>query len=221
VFRTSFFLAGAHGSDPFCSRGQAAAESISEGYNGLAGYTQTRTLGEQVDPSSEPPFTGVAELWFAREEDALDAELREDSLRPLLASESAIAQVSTGDARTVMRLPRFYEGGLIKGVFPFRRQQRLSVEAFQRYWWLEHGPIAALTEGAVCYTQCHPPAACYSNGQPPFDGITELYWPDVAAARSAMSSRQMIEDQATDAQNFAEPGSVILFLAEEEIVIPA
>ena len=31
----------------------------------------------------------------------------------------------------------------------------------------------------------------------------------------------MIEDQATDSQNFAEPGSVILFLAGEEVVIPA
>jgi hypothetical protein len=29
-----------------------------------------------------------------------------------------------------------------------------------------------------------------------------------------------VEDQAADAQKFAQPGSVILFLAREEVVIP-
>ena len=42
---------------------------------------------------------------------------------------------------------------------------------------------------------------------------------DVAAARAAMKSRQMTEDQSTDAKDFAEPGTVLLFLATEEVVI--
>jgi uncharacterized protein (TIGR02118 family) len=124
-------------------------------------------------------------------------------------------------ARTVMRLPEHHQGGFIKGVFPFRRQDHLSVADFQHYWWLNHGPIAALTEQAVYYLQCHPLAETYTRGRPPYDGITELHWRDVAAARAAMASRQMVEDQASDAQNFAEPGSVVLFLAEEEVVIAA
>ena len=124
-------------------------------------------------------------------------------------------------ARTVMRLPAHHDGGLIKGVFPFRRRADLGVADFQRYWWLNHGPIAALTEQAVYYLQCHPLVETYERGRPPFDGITELHWPDVAAARAAMASRQMTEDQSNDARNFVDPDSVVLFLAAEEVVLAA
>jgi len=221
MFKTSFFLEGPVGSDPFRYGGEAAAQAIAGQIQGLAGYTQTRTLSEQVDPTTDAPFTGVAECWFVAESAAREAEAESAILAALLTPETRIGPSLSGMIRTVMRLPSYYDGDCIKGVFPFRCQDRLSVEGFQRYWWNEHGPIAARTEAALCYTQCHPSEARYADGRPPFDGITELYWPDAASARAAMSSRQMIEEQATDAQNFAEPGSVILFLAEEEIVIAA
>ncbi len=220
MFKTSFFLEGPEGSDPFRLAGEAAAATIAAGFPTLTGYIQSRTLTEQVDPSAGSPFTGVAELWFGTEAEAFAAEREAGRLEGLLSDGTRPGPTVSGMMRTVMRLPSFYEGGLIKGVFPFRRQERLSVEDFQHYWWLKHGPIAALTEGSGCYSQCHPVPARYAERRPPFDGVTELYWKDVAAARAAMSSRQMVEDQSTDAKNFAEPGSVILFLAREEAVLP-
>ena len=219
MFKTSFFLEGPVGSDPFRFQGEAAADAIVACAPSLAGYVQTRTLEEQVDPGADAPFTGIAELWFAQEPAALAMERQPDKLEALLSTETRIGRTATGMMRTVMRLPSYYDGGHIKGVFPFRCLDTLAVEAFQRYWWLEHGPIAARTAGAVCYTQCHPAQSRYAESRPAFDGITELYWPDAATARAAMASRQMIEEQAGDAQNFAEPGSVILFLAREELVI--
>lgn len=221
MFKSSFFLEGPEDSDPFRCGGTEAAEIVAGCFPGLAGYTQTRTLADQVDPSARSPYTGVAEFWFAEQADALAAEVQGERLVALLTGETQVGASASGMIRTVMRTPSFYESGFIKGVFPFRRRDSLSVEAFQRYWWLEHGPVAALTEGSVCYTQCHPPKARYASGRPPFDGITELYWPDVAAARAAMGSRQMVEVQAADARNFAEPDSVVLFLAGEEVVIAA
>ena len=221
MFKTSFYLEGPEGDDPFALGGADAAVAIADRFPGVAGYTQTRTLAEQVDPRASSPFVGVAELWFAAEGVALTAEGNGAMLGDLLAAGTRVGPALSGMMRTVMRLPSFYGSNLIKGVFPFRAQEALGVEAFQRYWWQEHGPIAALTEGAACYTQCHPAQARYPDRRPPFDGVTELYWPDVATARAAMASRQMIEDQATDSQNFAEPGSVILFLAREEVVLPA
>lgn len=221
MFKSSFFLKGSDGGDPFQSRGDEAAELVSACFPALSGYTQSRTLPEQVDPAAAVPFTGVAELWFNCESAAIAAEGEAGKLSDLLARGTSVVATASGMMRSVMRLPSFYDGGLIKGVFPFRCQDSIRFEAFQSYWWQQHGPIAARTEGAVCYTQCHPTAACYADGQPAFDGITELYWPDVAAARAAMGSRQMIEVQAADAENFAEPGSVLLFLASEEVVIPA
>ena len=75
-----------------------------------------------------------------------------------------------------------------------------------------------MTDAAVYYLQCHPLFETYARGRPPYDGITELHWTDVTTARAAMASRQMTEDQATDAKNFVEPGSVLLFLAVEEVI---
>lgn len=219
MYKSYFFLEGPLGSDAFATGGAAAAAALQAAVPEAVGYTQTRTLAEQIAADAAPLYTGVAELWFATPEAALNSATQAAALEPLLAAETRIGPIVTGMARTVMLLPRFYDGGLMKGVFPFRRQARLSVADFQRYWWQNHGPIAALTEQAVFYLQCHPLAATYARGRPPYDGVTELHWPDVAAARAAMASRQMLEDQSRDAQNFAEAGSVALFLAVEETVI--
>ena len=221
MFKTYFFLEGAAGSDAFRSNSEAAAQAIRAAIPQAVGYTQTRTLAEQVNAESVPPYVGVAELWFATPDAALDSIRQAAALASLLSPGTRVGPIVTGMARTVMRLPAHHRGGFIKGVFPFRRQEHLSVTDFQRYWWLNHGPIAALTEQAVYYLQCPPLPQTYARGRPPFDGITELHWPDVAAARAAMASRQMTEDQSSDAQNFAEPGSVVLFLAEEEEVVRA
>ena len=218
MFKTSFFLEGPEGSEPFRHGGEVAREIISLRCPTLAGYVQSRSLVEQVNPARSAPFIGVVELWFAREADAL--AIRAEELEDLLTGQTCVGTTVTGMMHTIMRLPSYYEGEHIKGVFLFRCLESLDIDAFQRYWLLEHGPIAALTEGAVCYTQCHPPAAGYAQQRPDFDGVSEFCWPDVAAARAAMRSRQMVEDQASDAQKFAQPGSVILFLASEEVVIP-
>jgi uncharacterized protein (TIGR02118 family) len=224
VFKTSFFLEGSAGNEPFRYGGEAAREIISSRCPALAGYVQSRSLAEQLNPARSAPFSGVAELWFAREEDALAMALQTDeqaeALEDLLSAETSVGAVVSGMMHTIMRLPSYYDGDHIKGVFVFKCLEALDIDAFQRYWLREHGPIAALTEGALCYTQCHPPAAFYGEGRPAFDGISEFYWPDAATARAAMRSRQMVEDQASDAQKFAQPGSVILFLAGEEVVIP-
>lgn len=221
MYKTYVFLEGEAGADPFRYRGAEGASAVSAQLPALAGYTQTRTLDEQIDASEPPPFVGIAELYFTDIEAALDTTAQADAVQSMLTEAGRIGPISVGLARTVLRLAAHHDGGLIKGVFPFRRKADLSVADFQAYWWLHHGPIAALTQDAVYYLQCHPLPASYEQGRPPYDGITELHWRDVGAARAAMASRQMTEDQANDSQNFVEPGSVLLFLAEEEVLIPA
>ena len=221
MFKSYFFLEGEAGAEPFLAGGSDAADLLRGAVPPAAGYVQTRTLAQQINDEDEPPYIGIAELWFARAAHALNSAAHAQALNGMLAPDVRVGPIVTGAARTVMRLPEHHTGRHIKGVFPFRRKTGMSVGEFQHYWWLNHGPIAALTESAVYYLQCHPLGESYERGTPPYDGITELHWPDVAAARSAMASRQMREDQSNDASNFAEPGSVVLFLAREEVVIPA
>jgi uncharacterized protein (TIGR02118 family) len=215
MFRTSFFLSGA---DPFLLRGETAGREIRRLHAPVRGYLQTRATAEQI-ADAPPAYDGVAELWFDTPEAAHIASKAAYPLQGLIRPGVNIAKRSVGMERPVMLLPSFRRGAGIKGVFPFGKKKGQRVEDFQTHWWHRHGPIAALTEGASAYIQCHPMPFLYSVVDPAFDGITEIWWPDVATARTAMKSRQMTEDQSNDAKNFAEPGSVQLFLAAEEVVI--
>ena len=124
-----------------------------------------------------------------------------------------------GRERTVLRTADFAHGRGVKGVFPFLRRADFNVADFQRYWWHKHGPIAGRTEGALGYLQCHPLPGSYDQSVADFDGVTELFWPDYATASAAMASRQMTENQSTDAKNFVDTDSVRLFFAVEEVVL--
>lgn len=201
-------------------RGDAAAAECQAHCPDVVSYTQTRALADQVEAGAMPAYAGVAEFLFLEPQQAIAAGRAPERLAALFRDgRDAVGPTITGLIRTVMRQPAHLTGSSIKGVFPFRRRAQLNVESFQRYWWQQHGPVAALTEEALCYLQCHPLKATYDGQQPAYDGITELHWPDAAAARRAMASRQMREEQAGDAQNFVDPRSVVLFLAEEERII--
>ena len=95
----------------------------------------------------------------------------------------------------------------------------MSVGDFQDHWWHTHGPIAALTEDALAYYQTHPMVSTYGSRSPDFDGVTEIYWPDMESAEAAVASRQMMEDQANDAQTFVDLDRLTLFFGVEEIII--
>ena len=240
------FLTAAPGADPFRHRGAAALGELHRVAPAAVEYVQTRTLERQLSEAlslpqngtppapkeqpvrreavsicsieEPPPFAGVAEFRFDYAAPAVEAASDVAKLANLWADDASASKVVAGHERTIMRLPSHVHGQGIKGVFPFDRKPGISIDYFQAYWWRTHGPIAARTEGALAYFQCHPLRHLYENGAPGFDGITELHWPDFAAAEAAMASRQMREDQSQDALNFADTDTVQLFMAQEEIV---
>ena len=59
----------------------------------------------------------------------------------------------------------------------------------------------------------------YGSSAPDFDGVTEIYWPDMESSEAAVASRQMTEDQASDAQTFVDLDRLTLFFGLEEIII--
>ncbi len=217
MFKTYYFLEGDPQRDPFAVSGNEATRTAAALLPRAAGVTLTRSLAEQVDPNARAAFAGVAEIWHFRAEDAL-ARAEHAGVERLLAPGVRIGPVITGLARVVLRTADYAIGAGVKCVFPFRRKSGMSIEAFQRRWWHGHGPIAARTEGALLYLQCHPLPETYAASPPAFDGVTELHWLDLAAARRAMASRQMREDQGSDSPHFAAAGSVQMFAAQEEVL---
>ena len=202
----------------FRAGGDSAAQAALDAFAGVAGNIQTRPIETQPG-DAPPPYSGVAELWFANADDAWSAMADSEALRPLLGDGVSIAAVVVGLERTVMRRPEHAHGSGIKGVYPFNRKPGMNVPEFQAYWWHNHGPIAARTEHALAYYQCHPLQDANAPVRSAFDGVTEIHWPNATDALAALSSRQMAEDQGGDAVNFVDTDSVQLLLAQEEVVI--
>ena len=218
MIKVIVFLLAAEGAEVFRATGDAAAQAARKAFADVAGYIQTRPTDTQPG-DAPPPYSGVAELWFTQADDAWRAMADTEALRPLLGDGVSIAAVVVGRERTVMRLPEHAHGSGIKGVYPFNRKADMSVPDFQAYWWHNHGPIAARTEHALAYYQCHPLPDAGAPVRSAFDGVTEIHWPNADDALAALSSRQMAEDQGGDAANFVDTGSVQLLLAQEEVVI--
>ncbi len=221
MFKLYCFLqsTGEAGQDPFHTKGAAALERLQATCPAATGYVQTRALAEQIGEGA-PTYGASAELYFADAETLLEHWRAPQGLADLWNGDAVrLSATVAGLVRCVMRLPAHHHQPGIKAVFPFKRRSDLSVADFQAHWWHNHGPIAADTESALYYPQCHPLPECYANGtQPDYDGVTELHWHDFASADSAMASEQMRVDQATDAKRFTDP-DVGMYLAQEEVIL--
>lgn len=210
MFKVYFLLEG----EAFKYHGDEAAEYVRQAYPNVSGYVQTTLLDEQIPGRDPAGYAGTVEMWFRHAADALAA-----ADAPLAMSDGSVKAVVAGHERVVMRLPDHLAEDRIKGVYPFRRKPGMSVEDFQHHWWHNHGPIAARTEEALYYVQTHVLPECYDSGTPDYDGVTELHYRDRDAAIRATFSRQMREDQGSDAVNFVDLASVELFLVKEDVII--
>ncbi|MFK7914533.1 MAG: EthD domain-containing protein [Pseudomonadales bacterium] len=205
--------------DAFTASGAAARTLVQATCPTVTGYVQSRALTQQIGDRA-PSYAASAELYFANAAALLDSWRQPEALAGLWNNRAVtLSATVAGLVRCVIRLPAHHHEPGIKAVFPFNRRSGMSVTDFQTHWWQRHGPIAADTESALYYPQCHPLPACYENGaQPDYDGVTELHWRDFASADAAMASEQMRVDQATDAKRFTDP-DVGIYLAEEEVII--
>lgn len=211
MYKTCFLMNA--GEDPFLFKGHDAEALVRAAFPGIKGYVQTRALPDQESPA----FSGLAELWF--DDSSLAIAACVTGIGELLAERAQVQSCQAGMERVVMRTAEYFTADRIKGVYPFRKRPDLTLEAFQDHWWHIHGPIAALTEEALSYVQIHTLADSFKTVNPVYDGITEISWPDIQAAGRAIGSRQMREDQGSDAPNFVDMESISLFMAKEEVVI--
>jgi hypothetical protein len=116
---------------------------------------------------------------------------------------------------------------MIKLVYAVRRRADLTPDAF-RARWLVHGPLvreAAAAIGARRYVQSHTletplnAALAASRGMDEaFDGITEVWWDDLAALEAGMGTPEGIEAARRlldDEREFIDLAASFLFLTEE------
>jgi hypothetical protein len=120
---------------------------------------------------------------------------------------------------------------MIKLVFCACRRPDITPEAFYHYWLNIHGPkVRAVAEkiGARKYIQSHTCEPHINQAfiesrdlQPPYDGITEVWWDDAEALSSGFGSEQgkvisqlLIEDE----QNFLDVSRCTAFITREHLI---
>jgi uncharacterized protein (TIGR02118 family) len=93
------------------------------------------------------------------------------------------------------------------------------VAEFQDYLRTKHAPLVPRTPHLLRYVQCHVLPETYDSDAPPaYDGVAELWWPDVEKFKQSWASPELQVEQLTDARKFVGEGSQS-FLAVENRVI--
>ncbi len=107
---------------------------------------------------------------------------------------------------------------MIKVVAVLCKRPDMSREEFVRYWREVHAPMAQRMEGVRRYV-INPTREAFAMGEPPFDGVAELWFDDAAAARAAFASPAGVAT-TQDIQKFAQEDKLQVVIAEEMTIIP-
>lgn len=187
----------------------------------LRRYVQSHRLARPAPGFAPSRYEGIAEIWF----DDLDTALAlpgepqyAERLRPDEANFIAPAgpvMLFTREHVVVPGPPFDRDTPAMKALFLTRRREGMSVEDFQAHWLERHAPLAARNPGMLRYVQCHVCPELYERGTPAFDGVAELWWPDLESLEAAYADESVQADQIRDLERFIDFGATEGLLAEE------
>ncbi|WP_158595965.1 EthD domain-containing protein [Oleomonas cavernae] len=120
---------------------------------------------------------------------------------------------------------------MIKLVYCIRKRTDLPAEEFRKYWLEQHGPLVrsvAAQINAAKYVQSHTVepglngVLQQSRGlAEPYDGITEVWWEDVADLHAAMATaegRAAMGRLVDDESKFIDFAHSRVFMTEEQVI---
>ena len=141
-------------------------------------YVQTHTLDDPANEAAqaargdmEPAYDGVAELWWASEQELienLDSPAAVAAGAALLEDESKFIDLPQSPLWFAYEYPQInpspenitahVKSGVVRVFFPLRHQSTLTEEQARHYWLTHHGPIVrshGQATGTLCYRQVH------------------------------------------------------------------
>lgn len=182
-------------------------------------YIQTHPL-QQGYSKGELVFDGVGEVWFDDEEAfrtaAKTAEFRE-------ASKDAARFVDISTMKTLpVEVVLIKDGEVpplsIKCIKFVNKRQDLELDAFQRYWQEQHGPLAARIVTVRRYEQNHVKKSAYDHGRPVFDGFAVTWFDSTSDMRRGTTTNEYLATRADEA-NFLPPGRLPMILGREHVIV--
>jgi uncharacterized protein (TIGR02118 family) len=187
-------------------------------------YVQSHCLPEDMPDTPPAPYDGVAEVWFDDLQTALSLGENPEYLEGAYLDEPNFAAPNAPFLLAIENvvvpgpeLEKDTDG--VKAIVLAKRKPGLSVEEFQAYWRDTHAPLVPKTPGLRRYVQCHLVPEMYANGEPAYDGVAELTWPDLASFEAGWRSEEMQVEQFTDVRNFIDLKKICGLLAKEVRII--
>jgi uncharacterized protein (TIGR02118 family) len=107
---------------------------------------------------------------------------------------------------------------MVKAIYFINRKPGMELEAFRHYWINDHARIVREVPELRRYVQSHTIDQFYRGGEPPYDGIAELWYDDTAAMRriaDTSASRAAADDDA----KFLDMSKFGFVLTEEHAII--
>jgi len=191
----------------------------------LRRYVQSHRIPDTSASFSLAPFHGAAEVWYDDLATAVGMRTNPQYLEGAYPDElnfinqPELKWLATAENVVVAGPPITKNTSLVKGLFLVKRKPGLSVAEFQEYWRTKHAPLVPRTPHLLRYVQCHVLPETYESEFPPaFDGVAELWWPDLATFKESWASPELQVEQLTDAKNFVGD-ETRAFLAQENRVI--
>lgn len=159
----------------------------------LRRYVQAHRIDEDLAGIAMSPYDGVPEVWYDSRESALgqedDPSYTEYAQRdePSFVDMTGIAWVHTDERLLRDDLPLEQDTDVAKLLLLVRRAAGTSPEAFAECWPAVAAALAARTavERAAVATTL---PAQYAEAAPAFDGVLELWWPDLDALRAGWAA---------------------------------
>jgi len=215
-------------------------------------YVQVHTLDDPANQQlagargkMEPPYDGVAELWWTSRE-ALLSSFRsaagQAAGRELLEDETKFIDLPNSPLWLAYEYPQVNpvleelvareHSSLVKLFFCLRHPPNLSLEQAQLYWRTSHGPTIRGVAGAMRmrrYLQVHrfeddleqELRASRATRVAPYTGHAEAWFdrPDLAIMGSTPEGRRALQIAVQDEANFIDFANSAMWLAKERVFI--
>jgi uncharacterized protein (TIGR02118 family) len=107
---------------------------------------------------------------------------------------------------------------MVKVLTFIKRRPDMAVEAFQDYWLTRHPAVVTRLPGIRRYVQSHALPSAYRKGEPPWDGIAEVWADDTEALRAMTRSPEHAHVQADEAA-FIDRSRMGFIVTEEHVLV--
>jgi uncharacterized protein (TIGR02118 family) len=172
----------------------------------------------------EPVFSGAAEIWLKDEKEQLESLQTKEFLEGARPDEPRWAAfwktlVLDTDAHVLLDgPPPTAKPTWVKTMTLWRRKEGLPLGGYRAYGLRAHSVLQLQIPGLRRCLQCHTRDSWYGLGEPRFDGVSMLWFDDLAALQKAQASSQYQACQA-DLANFLETRHLLTLVAQEHWII--